>query len=533
MLRSSRLFLLLFLVPILAVTRPAPAAIPTGADDVTVVAIIDSGISPYHWDFLADKMPQATNADPSDDLPLTQPPDTWLPGFPSPATFASYGALNLTLDATNPDADPAALDEADAATWATVQDSNPATQHYYWIPGTKIIGAMVFEGDGLLFSPGQIHGSTSEHGMGTASVSVGNIHGTCPECLLVFIEYGNSASGEAAISWAMQQPWIDVISNSYGFHWPTSLGGNIRPQIYNNSDVTLQRSASERGQTTFFSAGNGVENGFVIPQSTLLTSQKGPDWIVTVGAISSDLGPEPIFAEHASYTGTGKPVDIASLGELYPSSYEATTVSNQGDFGFGGTSNATPVIAGTYSRALYLARRNLAGVSRIQSGGVIAAGGGFICGAVRPACELGDGQLTAAELRTRLFEGAVHTPNGMTVGGIGPSLPPIGEDEFLNEGHGSYFGREHSDDAEWLAEFDRLMGPLEGRAQTLTRPPGEKEWMTVDSWCRQHIWGSWPGGYYTGQPLPGPSASWPIRSAILTACPLLQPPPKSPPLIEI
>lgn len=514
----------------------APAA-GTGADDVTVVAIIDSGFSPYHWDYLASKMPQATNSDPSDDLPLTQPPDTWLPGFPATSSFASFDALSLTLEETNAEADPSALHSADAAKWDAVQKSTSSALHYYWLPGTKVIGAMTFT-DRVAATPlaparGSIYGETDSHGMGTTSVSVGNLHGTCPECVLMFIEYATVAEGEAAIDWAMSQPWIDVISNSYGFHWPTSLGGNIRPQLYNNSNTALQKAASDRGQTVFFSAGNGFENGFTIPQSTYTTSQKGPDWIVTVGAISDDLGPDILFGLHGSYTGTGKPVDVASLGSLYPSAFEATTVSNKGEFGFSGTSNATPVVAGTYSRALYLARRDLAGVSKIQAAGVIATGGGFTCGAVRPTCELADGQLTAPELRTRLLHGAVHTPNGMIAGalGVGPSIPPIGEDEFLNEGHGSYLAREHSIDAEWLTEFSRVIGPIEGTANVLARPAGEKEWMIVDSWCRQLLWGPWSFGYYTGQPLPAFSPDWPIRSAILNACPLLPKPPAGPPLL--
>jgi hypothetical protein len=37
-------------------------------DDVTVIAVIDSGITPYHWDFLASKMPGASK------LPLDSPP---------------------------------------------------------------------------------------------------------------------------------------------------------------------------------------------------------------------------------------------------------------------------------------------------------------------------------------------------------------------------------------------------------------------------------------------------------------------------
>ena len=496
----------------------ATAADNAGPGDVTVIAVIDSGITPYHWDYLAAKMPQANNADPNDDLPLGQSPDTWLTGFPAPTAFASYDSLDLTLDATNPEADPAVLDAADAAEWETVQPSTPSDLHYYWIPGTKVIGAMTFGGTD------KIHGPMTEHGTGTTSVSVGNLHGTCPECLLVFLQYSSREGAEQAIGWAMQQPWIDAISNSYGFSFPAS---DPRHRIYNGSDVAAQRAASERGQTIFFSAGNGLENAFLVPNQTLHSSQEGPDWIVTVGAISPDWEFEPVLPTHASYTGHGKPADIAALGEAYPSAIDATTVSGSGEFGFGGTSNATPVIAGLYGRALYLSRGDLAGPSRVQAGDVVATGGGFVCEAVRPECELADGQLTATELRARLFGGAVHTPVGMTVAGFGPSLPAVGEDEFLNEGHGSYIAREKPGDA-WLTEFERLIGPIEGRVIPPARPDGELEWMTVDSWCRQHIWGAWNGGYFTaGDSLPPADTAWPVRTAILTACPFLTAPPPS------
>jgi hypothetical protein len=513
--RSFCVFALLagLLLPLAGVSR-ADAATGSEPGDATVIAVIDSAFTPYHWDYLASKMPQATDSDPDNDLPLDQSPDTWLPGFPAQSSFESFGSLNLTLDATNANTDPATLDAQDAAVWDGVQSSTSTALKYYWMPGTKVIGAMTF-------GSGRIHGPTTSHGTGTTSVSVGNLHGTCPECLLVFIQYETDTDAEDAISWAMAQPWIDAISNSYGFSFPTS---DPRTRLYNGSDVAAQRAASLRGQTIFFSAGNGLENAFVVPNQTLLSSQEGPDWIVTVGAISPDWELEPFLPTHASYTGHGKPADIAALGESYPSAYESPTVSGQGDLGFSGTSNATPVIAGTYSRALYLARRDLAGASRTQSGGVIASGGGFACGAARPACELGDGTLTAAELRTRLFEGAVHSPVGMTVAGLGPSLPAIGEDEYLNEGHGSYIAREKST-AAWLSEFEQLLAPLEGRGQAPARPDGERDWMTVDSWCRQHIWGSWSGGYWTGQTLPPSSTSWPVRTLIEDVCPVLQAPP--------
>lgn len=507
----------LLLVVGLAVGTAAPDA--ARADDVTpsqaggdatVVAVIDSGFSPYHWDFLASMMPQALDGDPSNDLPLDTPPDTWLSGFPAPESgeFASYEALQLTLEETAAQRRIETLSREDDDVWAGVEESTRSAVHYHWLPGTKVIGAVTFGG--------RIEGGSGAHGHGSASVSVGNRFGSCPECLLVFIRYNSAASGEAAIEWAMSQPWIDAITNSYGFSLVS------RDRFYSGSDTEAQRQASERGQTVFFSAGNGQANTFTAPNTTLFSSQEGPDWIVTVGAVSPRTG--------GSYSGHGKPADIAGVGANYPSSYRAATVGGEGA-GFGGTSNATPTIAGTYARALDLARRDLPGPSRSQVSGVVAvtdpdAVAPFTCGEERPDCELADGVLTAPELRTRLLHGAVHTSAGTTVSllDVGPA-PPLGEDEFLSEGHGTYFARLNGEQA-WLEEFERLLAPLQGRAQTVARPDGEREWMTVDSYCRQHLWGAWSGGYYVDgvTDLPGADPLWPVRSLWEAACPSLFPP---------
>lgn len=501
----------------------------TGAGDATVVAVIDSGMVPYHWDFLASKMPQHIDKDRSNDLPLTSAPDAWLPGFPSPGDFSSYNKLKLGLEEADRSGNVAMLGALDQEKWTAVKPSTSEDIHYYWLPGTKVIGA-------IDFGTSHILGAPDAHGQGTTSSAVGNLHGTCPECLLLFINTGGGSKEqtEAAINWAMAQPWIDVITNSYGFSTAT------RDRIYSGSDVAAQRRATERGQTVFFSAGNGQENGFLAPNTTSFSSQEGPDWIVTVGAVSAgednhyfhdDRSGVPFesldkTAYHASYTGQGKPADIAGIGANYPTAYDSATVGGTGSSGFSGTSNATPQIAGTYARALYLARRDLRGASRIQRDGVIAVGANYACGRARKACELGDGRLTADELRQRLFFGAIHTEAGMTPAGIG-ELPVVGEEEFLNEGHGSYFGRETGRVKDWLAEFERILAPLEGRAKPLKRPEGEREWMIVDSFCRQHLWGSWRGGYYVVDKteLPGFDPMAPLRSAIEANCPFLQPPP--------
>lgn len=483
-----------------------------GPQDAVVVAVVDFNFSPYHWDFLASKMPQALDGDRGNDLPLDRPPHTWLPGFPNPKkAFSSYTRLDLSLEKKDENAPIAGLDAKDAAQWAKVQPSTQDSVNYYWLPGTKFVGA-------IEFGSNQLHGSTSSHGVGVSSVSVGNLHGTCPECLMVFINIDDGSEAQA-LRWALDQPWIDVVSNSYGHGYA---------KVYNGPSVEESRKASERGQTVFFSAGNGIENAYTVTNSVYHSSEKGPDWMITVGAVSpgeDNYYGEPFLAPaHGSYIGAGKPVDVAGIGLDYPSAYRANLVGETGSSGFSGTSNASPMVAGIYARALHQARVDLEGPSRVQRDGLIARGERYRCHDVRRKCELRDGRLTAVELRRRLLQGAIHTPAGTTTYG-GGEIPPVGEDEFMNEGHGTYFGRESGVVKDWLKEFRRLIAPMQGRARSLERPEGELEWMIVDSWCRQNLWGFWPFGYYKldKTELPPPDPNWPVRTSLRESCEFLPP----------
>ena len=538
---KSRGMRLTRLAPLVATALVAGAAVhaataaptTTPGDDAVVIAVIDSGFSPYHLDFRADGMPQAKTRSKADDLPLSKAPHTWLSGFPKPSAFASYKAMPLTLP-KDPKADMAALQREDIDSWAGITQSEGSKVHLRWIPGTKVIGAASFAAD----TPRVYGTGGGEHGMGTTSASVGNIYGACPECVLVFLQASTGAEYEAALSWAMKQTWIDAVSNSYGI----STGLVVRDRVYNGSDVALMRKATERGQTVFFSAGNGVTNDFITPNGTLLSSQEGPDWIVTVGAT------DPTGVD---YSGSGKPADVAAIGTLYPTAYSATTISGKGNFG--GTSNATPVIAGTYGRALWKAREVLAGPSRGQQAGVIARGGKVACGKARKACELGDGILTRAELQTRLFLGATPTKGGFagrrtvpaSVLGLVPvpapvggapvpfvTTPPVADTRMASEGYGTYRGKLDGT-AKWLKEFDgRFWDVLRGAKAAPARPQGETDWFRVDSQCRQHIWGAWKQGAYlddTKTPVPAPDpVAWPTRSAIQVGCQALVAPPFGP-----
>ena len=474
--------------------RAGSTADPAG--DAVVVAVIDGAISPYHTDLAAGAMPAGSQ-------PPDGPPHTWLPGFGDPGGFTTYEELPLTLRPDQPDADVESLRAADKSAIDRVEQSNRTAAHYYWIPGTKVVGLLDFAGNRAI-------GGNGEHGHKAASVAVGARHGACPACLLVFLSFDDEASGEAALEWALAQPWIDAVSGSFGF----SSTGRYRDRLYSGSDVAAQRVAAERGQTLFFSAGNGLENDFTAPNSTWFSSQEGPDWVVTVAAVAPD---------GADYSGAGKPADVAGPGDGYPSA-GGTTVA--GESTFGGTSNATPVVAGTYAEALRWVRARLPGPSQTQEHGVVATGAPVPCGPARTACELSDGALTAPELRTRLFLGAIHTPAGLVVPASPPrpELRPPGtaEEPFLAEGHGTFWGRLAADPA---AELTRVTAPMDGSAAPIPRPEGEADWFTVDSYCRQQIWLPWTGGdWVEGAPLPLPDPRWPLRTALAATCGPMFPP---------
>lgn len=461
-------------------------------DDVVVIAVIDSGFNPYHWDLLGAKMPQHLNEDASDDLPLDQDPATWLPGHPGAGAFASYDRLDLTLTPDDGEAVPADLHEKDAKQWEKVQTSTLDQVHMRWFPGTKVVGAITFGG-----SDGFAAGS---HGVGTSSVSVGNIHGSCPHCLLLFVD----GLGEDANRWVESQDWIDLQTNSWGF----SSSMVARDRIYAGSDTESQRQAVDRGQSIFFSAGNGVDGAFVATNPTLFSSQEGPDWITTVGAVLPD----------GASTGHGKPADVSSLGTAYPSAGGGTVTANST---FGGTSNATPVTAGLYGEALYRLRRLLAGPSRMQEAGVIGEGPAG-CLEANAACALADGQLTVHEMREALFRSAQYTEQGWTVGS-GPQPGPVPgtqgpETTFLAEGHGTYWGRFLGDD-EYEAEVARIVGFATGEWYT-EQAEAQALWFVADSLCRQGGWGVWEHGYAQRElPVPPRDPQWPTRSWMAHDCP--------------
>ncbi|MGB1586820.1 MAG: S8/S53 family peptidase [Thermoplasmatota archaeon] len=464
--------------------EPSQENFDDGRGDVTVVAILDGGFNPYHWDFSAKHMPQHLDDDPSNDLPLDQDPATWIPGHPGAEAFASYERMDLTLQPTNPDAVPAQLHDADGDAWAGVRQSDATGDiHMNWIPGTKAIGFIDFTGNGGF--------ATGSHGVGTTGVSVGNLHGTCPSCVFVFV---NGYSDEA-VSWVAQQDWIDVQTNSWGY------STILLEKVYADCDLDTQRAGVERGQQIFFSGGNGMVNAFDAPVPTLYSCQKASDWIVTVGA-NTPAG--------NTYTGSGKPVDVANVGSSYPSQGGDTVT---GDDTFGGTSNAAPTTAGLFAQALYDIRNAMPGNNRMQQDGVIARGPAG-CGTANPDCFLADGNLTVHELRESLFEAAQLQAQGVATASETASVPVTSEEwARMGEGAGSFYG--HIGDPK--AEVQRIVDIAAGNAP-YDPDPDRIAFAKAVSYCTQMVWGTWDHGAWQGETLEA-DPQWPMRTWLQTLCP--------------
>ncbi|MDQ1446196.1 MAG: serine protease [Acidimicrobiaceae bacterium] len=486
-------------------------AVPVKRPDArrpTVIAIIEplgndpvggaNSFSPYHVDFLGSKHPWNNDADTLNNIDFNADPSTYVPGY--------TGGERLDLHLPTLDNEPVLpLAKADGVAWSSMKSSTLDAPHPYWLAGTKVVAALRFGGN--------MHGRDDNDGHATmaSSVAGGNVNGTCPECLFVWIGVASEGLGLQALEWAAKQPWIDVISNSY------EMSAAWHDGVY-LSDVASSRTKSlvaDKGKIVLWAAGNGADGAFIAPQSTYWSSQKGPDWVVTVGALTP-RNDQPLRGGH--------PVDVIAYGEQYPSG--GGTLANSRTT-FSGSSNATPVTAGTIAHILQLGRDVMGdSASTTRDPQIMASGKAFPCASGVSHCPLEDGKLYRQEVEQILFDNVLPSPArplppGTTVAPPSPmlSLPvsaaptkvdpdtvPLDDirnlpavNSYQTEGHGIVYGR--LDSSRFAAEQRRLQDGLLGLVGPYVRPPAERTWMTVDSKCRQRLWGTWDMGYYHGQPL--------------------------------
>ncbi|MDQ3956254.1 MAG: S8 family serine peptidase [Actinomycetota bacterium] len=429
----------------------------------TVIALIDTGINPYHQDFRAPE--------------FTHHPSKYIQGYPDKAK-----KFDLAL-ATADSKGYMAARKADDREWLKVQRNG-----LYWFPGTRVIGG-ISTGDGGLDGnpplrphnpdrPERMILDENGHGTGTASVAAGRFYGSNPNALIVSVE----DLGEASLEWATSQKWIDIVSNSWGNRANLPLG-----------DPGMTRDATRRGQSIVFSAGNGATNtnsSTVFPADgpvedpckcktpdsdiSMTDPWSGPSWQLTIGAASPINGQAHWWHSY--------PVDVSSFGSKWRAAnafgVKINSKSDEETRDFGGTSCAAPITSGVLSSIIEKARyvlRDTTGGQRPKQ--VVAQASGKV--KLPAKGPLKDGKLTRLEAEDMVMKTAFPVeadPEKLT---WDYAVRPTGPNYFMYQGYGVIDRK-----AKKLA-LDVLIGkkPLPDRAEV-------DQWIATTDQARDAIWGA-------------------------------------------
>ncbi|MGH3371850.1 MAG: hypothetical protein ACRDPR_17820, partial [Nocardioidaceae bacterium] len=335
--------------------------------------------------------------------------------------------LDLTLDAP----DYATAVEADTGTWVGYEQKK-----LHFVPGTNIVGMITFGAGNALDEGG--------HGTGTSSLATGNVHGMAPNADVVMV------NGDlfAAIEWVAAQPWIDVMSISFGgFLGTCTLGETCHREIAEvctgNPMIPVHwvrdmRKAYNRGAQTFAAAAYGcgfsVASGTIShawPGNTFTSFFSGPSWTMTVGTWDPRTGQTEFEGAY--------PVEVVSPMWGYKA---AAQKSLDGENEFGNASGAVPKAAGVYAAILQRAREILGDTSTVHEGKVVAAAPDGH--PLPPAGPLADGVFTQAEAEAVFFHTArpydvvtaYQQHGGDLEAWLADLMPAPPKAEFLVQGYG-------------------------------------------------------------------------------------------------
>lgn len=275
-----------------------------------VIAVIEKAVNVYHHDLTA---PDRTGN-----------PAGWLAGYP-----ISSKPLRLRLN----ERDFAAARHKDDATWAALKPSQ-----LYYLPGTRF--------SGLVWLPNALDKATSQfsvnyppptdpprpvidgytyHGTGVASVAAGTRYGTCPDCDIVIVAADNPEDG---LAWAAQQPWIDVISNSWGgpFGVPAQASASHPERAAATGASAGSLAAATAGKAVVFGSGNGVSDLGPATHGTQhgltwVSPYAGPPWVLTIGAAKAGTGQPTDWHDI--------PVDVIAQGEDRPAAGSASLTGEE------------------------------------------------------------------------------------------------------------------------------------------------------------------------------------------------------------
>lgn len=278
---------------------------PPATDAYSVVAVIDSGTTPYH-----EHYQRAGGL-----------PDTTLARFTNSLTGEAPQRIALTQNGT--------FEErlaADEGVWG-----NMTQGELYYFEGTNVLGISFSEDEHPVLDDGS-------HGTATT----GAVLDADPGAIVVLVE-GTNTDSEA---WAAMQDWIDVISMSYGP--PGSVPGS-GPAVFGLTTHEATQLAWQNGKVPVGAADN-------TPSLAPNDETAGPPWVLGIGGDH----PEDACREHVSGT---FPDYTADFTQTLPS---AGTVDEYGSTS--GTSFSTPASAGTVSAVIRAVRDAWAHQGGIENG---------------------------------------------------------------------------------------------------------------------------------------------------------------------
>ncbi len=433
----------------LTVAAPAVGAkaATRAAEPTAVVAIIDTGINPYHVVFRDDSARAYKH------------PSTYIPGYPKDAQALrlSFGEKKY-WDAVKKDCE---------RVWSKIELGK-----LYWFPGTKIVGGITFQ------DPGDIPCDAPEpraggrildaggHGTMTASRATSVEYGACKECLVVAVQFptslpllapsGTTQPAIDAIQWAASNAdWIDAQSNSWGPFTPVWDPTGQAGLFAANPEIVRAVEEVSQKHLAFWASGNGALFRFgIVGHPTLLTPHLGPSAVIVGGHDSGYVTTWPGFPPHVVS-------DACASWAAYHTEMRKSA-ENVG----AGTSAATPFVAGGAVRILLEARRALGDEHTGIVNGIVAQGPN---GLVKEG-PLADGEFTMEEWKETLFKTA--SPRPQAIHEDGPTCPldadtglytptpirwsdvPPGYPEYLHIGYGAV-----DSEAVKLA-FDVLLGKI-------------------------------------------------------------------------
>lgn len=292
------------LVGLLAALAVVFALLPAGAEASArrsknkprvVVAVIDSGINPYHEYFNSGGSLYGKSS----------------PSSVTPAVLKEFGIDKDHIIRITRTGSFSADFAKDKAQFDKIDKGEP-----YWFAGTNLIG-ISFADD----APLRPDGTASSHGIGTAA----SVLGANPEAIVVAVEDINADSEK----WAFTHPAVDIITTSYGPPVPTL--GNL------SSSYT---GVVDNGKAHFGAATND-------PQYAGTDATSGPWWSIGIA------GFEEGDSNGRQLSSGNVPDFVGDFTQDLPYCRSC----EEGTRPVGGTSFATPRSAGTFSKILLEARR--------------------------------------------------------------------------------------------------------------------------------------------------------------------------------